>query len=353
MIKQSKLSDIAKKTGLSVTTVSRVINGKAELYRISKKSQIIVQNAVKELDYKPNPFAQGLRKNYTKTIGLLLPSFENPFFASIAAAVIREAAKSDYTVMVLDTRESPDEETRALETLKSRRVDGIVMVPCGYNAEPLEALDKEIPLVLIDRYFENSNLTCACTDNFKGAYDATKKLIEAGHKDILCIRGVPRAITSARRVDGYLAALNEAGIGNRAIICGNDFSIENGYLQTQLAISSGKNFTAIFALSGTNLLGSLHALRDHKLRVPEDVSLISFDDNVYLNYLNPPVSCVSQPLELISIAAVDQLLVRLGLTKQTKTESLQTNLNKTNMIEIPPQIILRDSISMRKSEVIK
>lgn len=350
-MKPSKLSDIAKKTGLSITTVSRVINGKSEFYRISKKSQEIVQNAAKELGYKPNLFAQCLRKNYTKTIGLLLPSFENPFFASIAAAVIREAAKSGYTVMVLDTRESPDEEKRALETLKSRRVDGVVMVPCGYEAESLEELDREIPLVLIDRYFENSNLTCVCTDNFKGAYDATKKLIEAGHKDILCIRGVPRAITSVRRVDGYLSALSEAGLENNAMICGNDFSIENGYLQTQLAISSGKVFTAIFALSGTNLLGSIHALRDHNLKVPEDVSLISFDDNVYLNYLNPPISCVSQPLDLISIAAVDQLLIRLGITKHPDNESSSINLDKTNMIEIPPKIILRDSILMRKDPI--
>lgn len=351
MVKPSKLSDIAAKTGLSITTISRVINGKAEQYRISKKSQEIVQNAVKELGYRPNLFAQSLRTNYTKTIGLLLPSFENPFFASIAASVIREAAKSGYTVIVLDTRESPDEEIRALETLRSRRVDGIVMVPCGYDAETLEAFDKEIPLVLIDRYFENSNLTCVCTDNFKGAYDATKKLIEAGHKNILCIRGVPRAITSVRRVDGYLTALSEAGLENNAIISGNDFSIENGYLQTQLAISSGKKFTAIFALSGTNLLGSLHALRDHNLKVPEDVSLISFDDNVYLNYLNPAISCVSQPLELISIAAVDQLMIRLGVSKQTETVSTRNSeAEKTNMIEIPPKIILRDSIAILKNQ---
>lgn len=348
MAKPSKLSDIARKTGLSITTISRVINGKSKTYRISKKSQEIVQNAAKELGYTPNIFAQNLRKNYTKTIGLLLPSFENPFFASIAAAVIREAAKSEYSVMVLDTRESPDEESRALETLRSRRVDGIVMVPCGFNADAIEALDKEIPVVLIDRYFENSSLICACTDNYKGAYDATNKLIESGHKDILCIRGVPRAITSVRRVDGYLAALRNAGLESHAMICGNDFSIENGYLQTQLAISSGKNFTAIFALSSTNLLGSLRALRDHNLRVPEDVSLISFDDNVYLKYLNPPVSCVSQPLDLISLAAVDQLLARLGVQTQTDSKSMLVNTDKSNMIEIPPQIILRDSIAVRK-----
>lgn len=348
MVKQSKLSDIAQKTGLSITTISRVINGKAQHYRISKKTQEIVHNAVKALGYRPNALAQSLRQNYTRTIGLLLPSFENPFFASIAAAVIREAAKSGYTVMVLDTRESPDEEKRALNILQSRRVDGIVIVPCGYDAEHLEKLDEDIPLVLIDRYFENSHLTCACTDNFKGAYKATKKLIEMGHKDILCIQGVPRAITSVRRVDGYLAALREAGLENRAMICGNDFSIDNGYLQTQLALSSGKVFSAIFALSSTNLLGSLQALRDHNVKVPDDISLISFDDNVYLKYLNPPISCVSQPLDLISIAAVDRLLARLGLPKRHNDNTPRINTGKSNMIEIPPQIIIRNSIALRK-----
>lgn len=345
MVKQSKLSDIAQKTGLSISTVSRVVNGKAKHYRISKKTQEIVHNAVKALGYTPNALAQSLRKNYTQTLGLLLPNFENPFFSSIASAVIREAAKSGYTVMMLDTRENPDEEKRALEILQSRRVDGIVMVPCGYEPEPLEELDEDIPIVLIDRYFENSKLTCACTDNFRGAYDATKKLIEMGHKNILCIRGVPRAITSVRRVDGYMAALKDAGLEQNAMICGNDFSIDNGYLQTQLAISSGKVFTAIFALSSTNLLGSLRALRDRNLKVPDDVSLISFDDNVYLNYLNPPISCISQPLDLISIAAVDRLLSRLGFGKQKNDSSDSVN---ANMIEIPPQIIMRDSISLRR-----
>ena len=350
MVKPSKLSDIAHKTGLSITTISRVINGKADLYRISKKSQEIVQNAVKELGYRPNIFAQGLRKNYTKTIGLLLPSFENPFFASIAACVIREAAKSGYSVIVLDTRESADEEKRALDNLKNRKVDGIAMVPCGYEVEALEELDKEIPIVLIDRYYENSSLTYACTDNFKGAYDATKKLIEAGHRDILCIRGVPHAITSVRRVAGYLKALQEAGLEEHAMISGNEFTIENGYLQTQLAISSGKKFTAIFALSSTNLLGSMRALRDNNLKVPENVSLISFDDNVYLNFLNPPISCVSQPLDLISAAALDKLFERLGVSRELNIKKQDKTASDSSMIEIPPQIIMRDSIAILKEK---
>ncbi len=332
-MKRSTLSDIAEKTGLSITTISRVLNGKSEQFRISERTQGIVREAVKELDYRPNVVAQTLRNNASRTLGLLVPSIENPFFASIASVVIREASNYSYPVMVIDTRESAEEEQRALDTFQQRNVDGILMVPCGNGADRLVALSREKPLVLIDRYFENVDIPYVCTDNFRGAYEATRRLIEAGHRKIMCIQGVPASITSRRRVEGYLEALREAGLEEEAMICGNNFSTGNGYVETQLALNSGREFTAIFALSSTNLLGALGALKDYGVKVPEEVSLISFDDNVYLNYLNPAVSCVSQPVEHIGIAAVKILMDRiLGNPAENTT------------VEILPRLINRESV---------
>ncbi len=332
-MKRSTLSDLSAKTGYSVTTISRVLNGKADQFRISEKSQKVIMNAVKELDYRPNIAARSLRVSATHTLGLLIPCIENPFFAAIASIVIREAYKYTYPVMVIDTRDNPAEEQLALDTFLSRNVDGIIMVPCGADSSRMEEINTEKPVVLIDRYYENSPLPYVCTDNFRGAYEATRLLTDAGHSHIMCISGVPGSITSQRRVDGYLAALSDAGLEENAFICGNNFSKQNGYMETRLALNSGREFSAIFALSSTNLLGAIEALREHGRRVPEDVSLVSFDDNIYLNYLNPPVTCVAQPVEQIGVAAVKMLMNRI-----------LDNGEPVNNIYLPPYLIRRDSV---------
>lgn len=310
-MKRSTLSDISAQTGYSVTTISRVLNGKAAQFRISEKSQEIIMRAVKELDYRPNIAARSLRSSVTHTIGLLIPCIENPFFAAIASIVIREAYKYTYPVMVIDTRDNPVEEQLALDTFLSRNVDGIIMVPCGDDSASIEEINGEKPVVLIDRYYENSALPYVCTDNFQGAYEATRMLTDAGHTDIMCIRGVPGSITSKRRVDGYVAALADVGLEDHAFICGNNFSTKNGYVQTKLALNSGREFSAVFTLSSTNMLGTIEALREHGKRVPDDISLVSFDDNIYLNYLDPPVTCVAQPVEQIGVSAVKMLMDRI------------------------------------------
>lgn len=333
-MKRSKLSDISARTGLSVTTVSRVLNGKSKQFRISEKSQHIIHEAVRELHYRPNVVARTLRKNESRTLGLLVPSIENPFFASIAGAVIRRASQYGYPVMLIDTRENPAEEDLAIDTLLERSVDGIIMVPCASEAGRLEAVSREKPLVLIDRYFEAADIPYVCTDNFHGAYVATQMLLQAGHKKIMCIRGVPSSVTSRRRVEGYMQALREAGLENEAFVCGDSFSIDNGYTETRRAIESGHGFTAVFALSSTNLLGALSALRESNVSIPQEVSLISFDDNVFLNYLNPSISCVSQPVEEIGVAAVKMLM-----------DKIQSDIPVGPMVEIPPRLITRDSVS--------
>ena len=130
-MKKSTLADVARLTGLSITTISRVLNGKSDEYRISKASQVVVYNAIKKLNYHPNHVAQSLRSSSTHTIALLIPRIENPFFANIASIIIQEANKFTYPVMVIDTCENPLDEDRALDTLMARNVDGIIMAPCS------------------------------------------------------------------------------------------------------------------------------------------------------------------------------------------------------------------------------
>lgn len=332
-MKKSTLADIARLTGLSITTISRVLNGKSEEFRISKSSQDIVLKAVKELDYRPNVAAQSLRSNSMHTIGLLVPRIDNPFFANIASIIIREAHIYTYPVMVIDTVENPLEEDAALDTLLSRNVDGIIVAPCSDSPERLREIAEKKPVVLIDRYYENEDLPYVATDNYSGAVEAVNLLIANGHRDIMCIQGSPLSITSRNRVKGYRDAMVNAGLEDFLNIRGNDYSVQNGYIETKLELLSGRPVSAIFALSSTILLGAMKAIEEQGLKVPDDISLLSFDNNVFLDYLNPSITRVCQPVEHIGIVAVKLLMDSI----------LGLSVRQPSML-LPPTVLLRNSV---------
>lgn len=332
-MKKHTLIDISHITGYSKTTISRVLSGKSEEYRISESTKNHIIQVAKELNYEPNVVAQMLRSNVSKTIGLLLPHIDNPFFANIASIVIREAKSFNYTVMLIDTLEDVRLEEKAIDSLLARNIDGIILVPCGDDPQKLEETFQKTPLILIDRYFEENDLPYVSTNNYEGAYQATKLLIESGHERTLCIRGPEASITSKERVRGYWEAICDMGNQSLAMIRGNDFSIQNGYIETKLALALDQPPTAIFALSNTILLGAIKALNEHQITIPNDISIISFDDNLYLDYLNPPISRVVQPLESIAIMAVKMLM-----------EEITGNIRLQSKILLKPSIIKRDSI---------
>jgi LacI family transcriptional regulator len=335
-MKTATISDISKATGLSITTISRVLNGKAEQTRISKSAQELVLRVARELNYSPNRAAQSLRMRKTHTIGLLVPCIENPFFANIASVVINEANKYMYPVMVLDTRDNPAEEERALTTLLSRNVDGIIMAPTGESSERLQEIRKTKPLILIDRYFEGTDLPYVASDNYNGAYEATKHLLSAGHRHILCIQGSPLSVTSKERVRGYCDAIDSVFPHGDKHICGNEYSLRNGYVETKLALCSKTKYTAILALSSTILLGSLKAIYESGLSIPEDISIVTFDDDIYLDFLNPPITRVAQPLAHIGMMGVKLIMEHI----------LDPSTPLTSSMLLAPTMIHRSSVKI-------
>ena len=162
--------------------------------------------------------------------------------------------------------------------------------------------------MLVDRYYEDAPLSYVTTNNYKGGLQATELLISNGHKRIACIQGVPNTM----RVRGYRKAMEEAGLGGYELIRGNEFSVQNGYLETKLLLGSTPCPTAIFALSNTILLGAIKAIREAGLRIPEDISIISFDNNKYLDYMVPPIHRVSQPVEDMAKLACRILFERIS-----------------------------------------
>lgn len=330
-MKGKTLADISSMTGYSISTISRVLNGKSNDYRISETAVKKILQAAKDLNFKPDLLAQSLCNRHTHTIGLLVPHINNPFFANIAKVVIREAWRNNYITMLIDTMEQQKVEDEALDALLLRHVDGVIMVPIGNNQLRLQEVNEKLPLVLIDRYFEASPIPYVSTDNYTGAYKATRMLLEAGHRRILCLQGPRLSITSKERVRGFMSAMNEFGCGDRAYIRGNDFSIQNGYMETKASMKDIKP-TALFTLSNTILMGSVKALNELDLSIPQDVSIISFDDNPSLSYFKPSVTCIAQPLEQIGVRALNMLLKVIS-GKKVKSEIL-----------LRPTIVKRDSI---------
>ena len=235
-MKKETIISLSQRTGFSVSTVSRVLSGQAADYRISAKTIALIESEAKRCGYTPSLLAKGLRTNRTHTIGLVVPCIGNPYFAMIASVVTAEAKRLGYTIIIVDSVESEADEQAGIRSLLSHKVDGIIVVPCGNDPSLLESVNAATPVVLIDRHYDNSELSYVCTDNYQGSVEAVRYLVACGHRDILCIRGNLQSSPVKARVKGYLDVLQDAGLADRAMVRGASFSVDNGYLETKLAL---------------------------------------------------------------------------------------------------------------------
>jgi len=338
---KTTLGIIAQRTGLSKATVSRVLSGKAEKYRISKETSNKVLIEARRCNYNPESIAQLLRNNRTNTIGVIIPAISNPYFADIANAVMETANKMGHTTIIVNSSEDIEQQNKCISTLLSRKVDGIIAAPCGNNASIFEQINESTtPVVLVDRYFDGTTLPYVTSNNYSGALEITELLIGNGHKRIACIQGDPESLPNKRRLGGYKQAMKKNNLEDREIIVGNSFSIQNGYLETKLLLSSNERPTAIFAFSFTILLGVLKALQDSGLKVPDDISVVSFDDNISLDNMTPAITRVGQLANEMGILATKLLF-----------ERIETNSKQTKNLELKTEIISRFSVKRINSEL--
>lgn len=328
------LSTISQRTGFSITTISRVLNGKSRQYRISEDTKRKIMEEAERCNYSPNIIAQNLRTNKTNTIGVLMPSVANPYFAEMASVIISEATARRYTTIVIDSQENEANQKANLLTLISRQVDGIIAAPCGSDSDLFEEVNNQhIPIILIDRFFENSNLPYVTTNNYLGGLEGTNILIRNGHKEIACIQGATASIPNKKRVAGYIEALKNSGLEDKIRIVGDDFSIQNGYLETKILLGSKPRPTAIFALSNTIGLGAIKAIREAGFNIPDDISVVSFDNNIHMDYLTPPITRVGQPVEEMA-----------KLSTRLLFECIENKKRISTHLELSPELISRDSV---------
>jgi LacI family transcriptional regulator len=299
------LQRIAEQSGVSVSTISRILSGQARRYRISKKTEAAVRALAKQVNFVPNQLARGLRLKKTLTVGLVIPDISNPFFAGIAQQVTLGTHKHGYSVILCDSEDSLELETQALALLQSRNIEGVVVCPVGQTSKHLAAFTGGgLPMVLVDRFFPDLPIAYVSSDNAGGARQAVELLIANGHRRIICLQGLRGTSPNEFRLRGYKQALEAHGIPvDESLIAGDSFTEESGYVETKLLLRRQTDATAILALSNLNALGALRALADENRKVPDDVSIISFDDTPYARFLSPPMTTIGQSfLEIGSIA---------------------------------------------------
>jgi LacI family transcriptional regulator len=344
--KRATITSIAKHLKLDVSTVSRVLNGLAKKYRISEKTVELVTKTAKELNYTPNKIAKSLRLKKTFTIGLIVPDISNPWFAEIALRIEKESRKKGYNVFLCNSSDDLAIEIDSMNLLSEWKVDGVIMVPIGLESDHLlQFYNSNIPLVLIDRFFENVEIPYVSTNDYSGAFDAIEHLIENGHENIACIQGVVGTSSNTQRVDGYENALKKHHISlNREYIFGDNFNFENGYLQTKKIIKSlnKTNITAIFSTSNQITLGALKAMKEENINIPDDISIISFDEHNYSDLLYIPISTVTHFDDNLGKKAIELLFNQIN----NKT------IEQDNIL-LPTHLTKRESVKNRLQEVIK
>ncbi len=332
------LKDIAQKSGLSISIVSRVLNKKTAKYRISRETEKLVLKTARDLNYRPNQLARGLRLRKTHTIGLVAPDISNPFFASIIKKAESVAHSLGYTLVVCDSDENSQLEVEHVGLLQAKGVDGLIVLPVGKKRAHLDAvIASGLPLVTADRSFPDLPASSVVLDNHAGATEAIEYLVDHGHTRIAIIQGLRETITNRERLRGYLDVHAKYRIPvDEGLIVGNDFRRENGYVETTLLLRSHHPPTAIFTTSDLITLGALQAISEQGLEVPRDVSIVAFDDVESAEFFRCPITAVSQPKE-----SIGEIAVKL-LTDHIRD---QRGSPEIRSIVLKPTLIVRDSVA--------
>lgn len=303
------IRDVAHQAGVSVTTVSHVIN---ETRFVSDELRQRVLAAMADLDYQPNALARSLRRKQTHTLGMILPDSANPFFAEVAHSIERASFARGYNAILCNSGGDLDKELVYANVLMEKQVDGIIFVAAGLSTEHIQAiLAREVPLVVVDRDLPGIEVDAVLCDNLGGGYAATQHLIQLGHRRIGCITGPSDVTPSAERVMGYRRALAEKGQPvDETLIQRGDFQFASGATAMHYFLSLPEPPTAVFACNDLMAIGAISAATELRRRVPDDLAVVGFDDVALASFSNPPLTTIAQPKQEMGELAIDLLLAR-------------------------------------------
>lgn len=315
---RSSIIDVAKKAGVSIATVSRVLN---ESEKVKPDTREKVLSIINEMKYTPSPAARGLIMRRTEAIGLLLPDLHGEFFSEVIRGADEAIQNHGYHLIVSSSHNDPKEIEAALRFMRGR-VDAIVLMSPQVNSEILiENLPKSLPVVLLNCRTDNNNFDTIVIDGFGGARAMTEYLLELGHRRIAVITGGGNNFESEERLRGHRTAMNGKMIQqNEALEFHGNFTEIAGYEAARQIIALEDHPTAIFAFNDSMAIGAIKAIREAGLRIPTDISICGFDDIPVAKYISPSLTSVHVPISELGAMAIDRVFDRLK--KRSKDSSV-------------------------------
>src|SRR5450830_1050065 len=323
----TSIKDVALKANVSTTTVSHVVN---RTRFVSDRVRHEVELAIRELNYVPSAVARSLKSNTTKTIGMLIPNCSNPYFAEIVRSVEDHCFGAGYTLILCNTDDDPHRQGVYLHVLAEKRIDGMIIISTGED-EALRRLLQGLPIptVLLDREIDEVHCDLVETAHLQGGLMATQHLIDLGHRRIACLAGPADLNPSAQRIAGWRTALAQSGLTAQAqdLLWHSDFTSQGGFTTMQSILASPQPPTAVFVCNDLMCIGAISAAHEAGVRVPQDMSLIGFDDIELARFASPSLTTIAQPKHRIGVTAVDMLLERIqGGRVQARQVLLQQKL---------------------------
>jgi LacI family transcriptional regulator len=304
------LEMVAERAGVSPSTVSRILNGTAV---VSDDKRAAVDEAIAKLGFVPNPVARGLAGGRTLSIGVVSQAIDSPFYGAALRGIEQALGAAGYSPLFMSGHWHAEEEARCIDVLRSRRVDGLIVLTGRLSDSALRAAARSVPVVVTGRQLKAPRLFSLDFDNQEGARQATHHLIDLGHRRIAFIAGDPQHPDAVDRQRGYRLALEAAGLRfDPALVLEGNFTEHSGLTAVERLLDSRARFSAIFAANDQMAFGAALGLYRRGRRVPEDVSLVGFDDVAGAVYMVPPLSTVHNPIQEIGELAARAMLSLLA-----------------------------------------
>ena len=342
-VKNITIKDIARYAGVSIGTVSKVINNQGN---VKEGLRLRVEAVIDKFSFRPSYLARGMKVQKTNTIGLIIPKITNSFYVQVIELIEKEANARNYTLVLANSNEDIEREIVCLKTFSNMRVDGLLLASTGRNEESrikteissYKALN--IPVVMISRKLPSIETDIVEIENKEGAYQASRHLLQKGHRRIGLISSSSKTSAAQERIEGYMKALEEFRVPyESALVHLGGLTWDSGYSIINHLLSLPSPPTAIFVGSNFQLLGTLRALKERKIRIPEDISLVCFDDTEWGCFAEPPLTVIEPDTQRFSSTAVTQLFDRI--------EKKYTGAMRRTVI--PTRLVIRESVKEVKS----
>ena len=326
----AKIKDISKFTGLVYATISAYLNG----VMVREYNRVKIENAIAELGYVRNEYARGLKTHRSMTIGILLPEIADTFFTAIVKQMEDIFRKNGYGIIVSDSKTNEEMEKESLRFLVSKMVDGMIIIPVSRDGEIFNSvIDRDIPVVLIDRLTANDRIPHIVINNREISKKAIESLIEKGHKNIALISGIPNIYTAEERKAGYVDALMSIDNYKEEYIFRGDFTMEGGYHAMKEIIVNQEEITAVFVTNYDMSLGAIIAINEQGKNIPNDYSFVAFDNMELSKIFNPQLVTINQPLKEIGQKAAELLIDQINKQEVEKLIVYDAEIIKGNSIK--------------------